>query len=239
LKLSSITQWLKQLRLPQHCILCTEAHAGSDAVCDHCLSLFIPTSFCCSCCALPLPPGNFLLCGQCIQKKPDFDRVTAPYPFEEPLRSVLHEFKYHQGLYLISFLAKLIRMHLPMEALRTDCLIPVPMHPQKLQQRGFNQAVELTKLLARQLKLPYDLHICKKILHTTPQAELNAEKRRSNLLHAFITGPIPYHHVTLIDDLLTTGSTANALAKSLKKQGVQKVNVWCCARAHVFEGAPS
>jgi ComF family protein len=231
LKLPSISQWLKQLRLPHHCLLCSTSHHGSDAICAHCLDCFKPTLYSCSYCALPLPAGQFLVCGQCIQKKPDFDKVIAPYPFEEPLRSLLHEFKYHQGLYLISFLAKLILSHLPKEALKTDCLIPVPIHPQKLQQRGFNQAAELTKYLARELHLPYDLHVCKKILHTTPQAELNAEQRRSNLRHAFMTSPMPYQHVTIIDDLLTTGSTANALAKSLKIRDVQQVNVWCCARA--------
>ena len=117
---------------------------------------------------------------------------------------------------------------------QAQCLIPVPIHPKKLKQRGFNQAVILTKLLAKQLNLPYDLNSCKKIKHTLPQANLDRKQRRNNLHQAFQVTPIPYQQVILIDDLLTTGSTANELACTLKKSGVTQVDVWCCARA-VYE----
>jgi ComF family protein len=159
------------------------------------------------------------------------DNTHVACRFEEPLRTLLHEFKYHEGLYLCSFLATLIRDALPRGAETTQCLIPVPMHRKRLQQRGFNQAAELAKHLGKILQLPYDLHHCTKIINTPPQAQLNAEERKKNLLNAFHVSPLPYEHITLIDDLITTGNTVNELAKTFKQQGVARVDVWCCAKA--------
>ncbi len=232
MKLSIITQWLKS-RLSRCCVLCTQYHQRSDALCSACHEWLQPTAFSCDICATPLPPSQFLTCGSCIRKKPNFDYVIAPYPFEEPLRTLLHEFKYRQGLYLNSYLAKLIMQHLPPAALQTQCLIPVPIHRKKLIERGFNQAAELTKYLGKTLGIPYQLDACQKIIHTLPQAGLNATQRKRNLTQAFAAEALPFQHITLIDDLLTTGSTVNELAKIFKRQGVARVDVWCCARASI------
>ncbi len=159
------------------------------------------------------------------------DRIFTDYRFEEPLRGLLHEFKYREGLYLSSFLASLIAHSVSKEALNTQCLIPIPLHTKRLQQRGFNQAALLTKHLSNTFGIPYQLSLCKKIQHTPPQAGLTAEHRRLNLKKAFHVPPMPYQHITLVDDLLTTGSTAHALASLLKQQGVIRVDVWCCAKA--------
>lgn len=227
----SISQWLKYRRVPRTCVLCAQYHPGNDAVCLKCHEFFTPFTSFCTYCAYPLPVGNFQICGECIKTKPYFDETIAPYPFEEPLRTLLHELKYHQGLYLVSFLANLIIKHLPSHALQTECLIPVPMHRKRLQMRGFNQAAELTKAISRVLHIPYQLNACKKTTHTLPQANLNAAQRQINLSNAFQTKlSHQYQHVTLIDDLMTTGSTANELAKTLKEKGVNHVSVWCCAR---------
>jgi len=181
---------------------------------------------------MPIPPGTLMLCGTCSIKKPYQDHVIAGHAFEEPLRTLLHEFKYQEGLYLTSYLANLILAALPKELPPTQCLIPVPLHPLRLKQRGFNQAAELAKYLSRQLGIPYHLTHCHKVVHTKPQAELNAQSRQKNLKGAFQAEPMPYQHVTLIDDLITTGSTINEIAKTIKKQGVTQVDVWCCARVY-------
>lgn len=230
MKTSSISYWLKQLRLPCVCTLCNSYHTGFNAVCSGCHEFFTPITAACQYCALPLPQSNFMICGTCIQKKPYFDYTHAPYIFEEPLRTLLHEFKYHQGLYLLSFLTKLMVHQLPEEALETECLIPVPMHPLKLRQRGFNQAAELAKTLSDHLAIPHNPFICHKSIYTQPQAGLNAEQRKNNLQNSFQVQPLEYKRITLIDDLITTGSTTNELAKTFKAQGVERVDVWCCAR---------
>lgn len=115
-----------------------------------------------------------------------------------------------------------------------QCLIPVPLHPARLKQRGYNQTVVLTKLLAKKLYLPYDLKSCQKTKNTPAQASLEKTKRYSNLHQAFKVRTLPYSHVVLVDDLLTTGSTANELALALKKTGIARVDIWCCART-VYE----
>jgi ComF family protein len=177
-----------------------------------------------------LPDRLFLKCGPCSTNTPYLDQVFTSHRFEEPFRTVLHEFKYHEGLYLTSFLSKLMLPAIPLDY-QTDCLIPVPMHALQIRRRGFNQAILLAKHLGHRLNFPVNSNLCQKLIHTPQQAGLNAKARHSNLRHAFQAKKIPYQRVTLIDDLLTTGSTANELARELKRVGVQEVNLWCCAKA--------
>jgi len=227
-KILSITQ---RLRLPAICALCNQYHHGKLAVCTECQKHLSPIKHACIHCALPLLDNIFLICGHCIKKKPHVDFVIAANKFEEPLRTLLHEFKYNEGLYLSSFFTSLILNAIPTEAKTTECLIPVPLHNKRLRQRGFNQTALLAKELGRALKLPYNLTYCSKIINTAPQASLNADGRKANLKNSFHVKSNKYKHITLIDDLLTTGSTVNELAKTLKQQGVSRVDVWCCARA--------
>lgn len=221
------------LRLPSICMLCKQFHKNRHAVCDFCIELIPSINYKCSQCAYPLPTTQFLLCGACIKKPPHFDRSYIAFPYEEPLRGLLQEFKYQKGLYLSSLLCKLMLKALN----QTDaqCLIPVPMHPIRLKQRGYNQALVLTKLLAKKLELPYDFQSCQKIVNTPPQASLDSKQRHKNLLNVFQVSDIPYEHVILVDDLLTTGATANELALTLKRKGVRRVDLWCCARTILQE----
>lgn len=226
-KITSIAQLF---RLPAICELCNHYHFGHLAICAECTTLLTPLGPACGYCALPLPDAAFLVCGVCCRKKPYVDTVMTAYCFEEPLRTLLHEFKYREGLHLLTFLTTLMLHALPADVYKTECLIPIPMHPKRLRQRGFNQAAELTKQLSRRLNIPCDLTHCQKRVNTMPQAGLSAKARRKNLRHVFQVNPKPYQHITLIDDLMTTGSTANELARMLKSQGVERVDLWCCAR---------
>lgn len=226
-KKNSITHLL---RLPSVCVVCYKYHQNSYAVCQNCLSLLQPLGAACQYCALPLLDNSFLVCGRCVKLKPAFDKIFVLYRFEEPLRTLLHEYKYKGALYLRKLLVQLMLDALPPEGLNTQCLIPVPLHYKKLRERGFNQAAEFSKMLAGLLKIPCELTLCKKVLNTPAQVSLNGDKRRQNLRHAFQIKSHPYQHITLVDDLLTTGSTVNELAMLFKQQGVTRVDVWCCAR---------
>ncbi|WP_423202247.1 ComF family protein [Legionella rowbothamii] len=225
-KLFIVTQ---SLRLPSICTLCSQFHKSNHAVCERCIEFMPLLGLACRHCATPLADAGSLICGSCIKKPPQFEHAYITYKFEEPLRGLLHQFKYHNGLYLHSFLSHLMLNGLPDSNL-PQCLIPVPMHARKIKQRGFNHAAILTRGLAKKLNLPYDLTSCQKILNTAPQASLDKKQRQSNLRHAFISKKLPFQHVALVDDLLTTGSTANELALTLKKSGVERVDLWCCAR---------
>ncbi|STX29468.1 competence protein ComF [Legionella beliardensis] len=229
-KMASIAQ---VLRLTAVCALCNQYHREQFAICKPCLELISPLTYACSICRLPLPNNSLQQCGYCIRQKPVFDYVLAAYSFDEPLRTLIHNFKYHQALHLKSLLAKLMLDALPTSPYRPDCLIPIPMHPNRLYQRGFNQTVELTKLLAKRLAIPMDLNVVHKKINTLPQASLSGAQRRRNLKSSFIAKPNPYQHVTIIDDLMTTGSTANEVARLLKKQQIEHVDIWCLARATI------
>ncbi|WP_416209909.1 ComF family protein [Legionella sp. PATHC035] len=226
-KIWSVTQ---SLRLYSICTLCNQFHNNKMAVCTPCIDFMPHLGSACERCAYPLADTHLQICGRCIKKTPHFDRAYINYTFEEPLRSLLHQFKYHEGLYLGSFLSHLMVNSLPNLENLPQCFIPVPMHPQRIKARGFNQAAVLVRLLARKLGVPYDITSCQKIRNTEPQASLDGEQRQKNLRHAFKSKKLPWQHVAIIDDLLTTGSTANELAFTLKKSGVKKVDIWCCAR---------
>lgn len=226
-KLRSIA---RSIRLPSICVLCNQFHCNISAVCMPCIELMPLLGYTCKHCAYPLFDGDYLVCGQCIKNTPHFDKTITAYRFEEPLRSLLHQFKYQQKLYLTSFLSQLIINAWEEERIKPQCLIPMPMHPQKIKTRGFNQTVLLTRTLAKKLEIPMDLSSCQKVINTIPQAQLDGEDRPHNIRGAFHVSAMPYQHVALIDDLLTTGSTANELAITVKKTGVERVDLWCCAR---------
>lgn len=220
-----------RLRLAAPCRICRLYHRNHYAICHACIDLLEPLGPACRSCAISLPQKTPLVCGACSVKPPALDRVFTAYRFTEPLRTLLHAFKYEAALYLASFLTQLI-----LEATEdddpTECLIPIPLHRKRLQTRGFNQAAILAQNLSTHTRKPCVLQGCSKILLTRPQAGLNAKQRRTNLLDAFQSDVLPYRHITLVDDLYTTGATANAVAKILKEQaGIQRVDLWCCARA--------
>ena len=227
-KIASISQCFY---IPTICTLCNHPHRDHDAICKSCAQLLKPITHPCQICCRPLPSHDFLLCGLCLKNKPHFDRVITHYLFEEPLRSLLHALKYENALYLRRFLAQLMLDAYDENIAQADCLIPIPLHPERMRQRGFNQAAELAKIIARKIHSPYNTKLCRKITNPLPQVGLNGKARETNLRHSFEVKKSTYQHVILIDDIITTGSTANEVARTLKHQGVMRVDVWCCARA--------
>lgn len=224
----------QSLHFPSICVLCNQFHQSKHAVCNFCIEFMPQLGLACQHCATPLADTGSLICGQCIKTPSHFDHAYIVYKFEEPLRGLIHQFKYHNGLYLSSFLSHLIIKALPSQSNhQPQCLIPVPMHSKKIKQRGFNHAAVLTQKLAKKLQINYDLTSCQKIINTVPQASLDKKQRKKNLHHAFTSKRLSYQHVALVDDLLTTGATANELALTLKKSGVKRVDLWCCARTVV------
>jgi len=234
--LASIT---RHFRLPHACAVCESPHRGPFTVCTHCEPLLKKNTYPCEICGLPLANETYPYCGECIQEKPAFDSTFAPLLYEEPLRTLIHQFKYHTGLYLKTYLAHLMNQALPSHFQNANCLIPVPLHPIRLKERGYNHTHELAKTLSHLTKIKLNAHICTKKRNTLPQAHLDHKTRQKNLHNAFAIRPHAYQHIILIDDVLTTGSTANELAHLFKKSGVKRVDVWCCARAAPKNHLPS
>ncbi len=112
-----------------------------------------------------------------------------------------------------------------------DCIIPVPLHAARLRERGFNQSLELARPIARRLHLPLDTHRCRRLRNTPPQADLTARHRHSNIKGAFGVTEKISGHIAIIDDVMTTGSTAQEMSRILLDAGAAEVEVWVCARA--------
>jgi ComF family protein len=225
----SLIKKMRSISFSKRCILCQCKYQAKFAVCPTCQHHLPRLSNPCLSCAQPLPSLNPPYCNDCLKNPPIIDQININYPFIDPLRTLIHTFKFTQGLYLTSFLAELMlnRTHtidLP------ELLVPVPLHPLRLRQRGFNQALLLARYLSRQLQVPYQAALCHKIKNTPAQTTLSAESRQHHLLDTFTVLPMDYQHIALIDDVYTTGATVHALARAFKEQGVGRVDVWCVAK---------
>jgi len=182
-----------------------------------------------------LPGPHERLCAHCQQADPAFERVQAPWLFTQPLQQLLHQFKFHGSLAAGNTLGRLFAQQLEIEA-KPDLIIPVPLHPKRLRERGYNQAAELARPIGKLLNLPLDTRSLQRIRHTNEQSSLNAKERRRNLRGAFhCNADLQNKRVVIVDDVVTTGSTANEIAKTLRRAGARHIEIWAAARASRHE----
>ena len=214
----------------QNCVLCAD-DAGNTALCPACwsdLSRMPDTT--CPICALPVNESG-TLCGSCLKHPPAYERTLAAYAFTFPLDRLVHAFKYHHQFSLLDTLtAPLIEalQHHP----RPDAILPMPLHPWRLRERGYNQALLLAQHLAHQFKLPLLTHSCQRTRVTTEQARLSRQQRLDNLRGAFTCDAnVQGLHIAIVDDVMTSGSSAQHLAQALKHAGASTVECWVVARA--------
>ncbi len=215
--------------LPPRCLLCGAPGEGLDLCADCRMDLPINAS-CCAHCALPLPyPAA--RCGACLRRAPAWDGAWAPYRYGWPLDRLESRFKFSANLAAGRVLGTLWAAHpLP---LRPQLIVPVPLHRARLRARGYNQALELARCLARQHGLPLRRDLLRRTQATAAQTELDARARRRNVRGAFeVRGNLDgLDQVALVDDVMTTGATLSECARVLKRAGVQRVQAWALARA--------
>jgi ComF family protein len=222
--------WFKK-NWPQHCFLCG-ARCYQQTLCPACeqeLPLLSPPF--CTVCATPLASTCVpSICGNCLRKPPAYHHTIAGWQYRWPLDRLIHAFKFHHQFSLLPVLAKPLLDRLRDQP-APDILIPMPLHPQRLRQRGYNQALLLAQHLSRQMKLPVLKTACQRTRHTTEQSGLSRAERVSNLRHAFIcAAAVRGQHIALIDDVMTSGSSAHWLAQALLTAGASSVNCWILAR---------
>ncbi|WP_339415374.1 MULTISPECIES: ComF family protein [unclassified Pseudomonas] len=226
--------WLKTV---QTCLICDEATQSTHCVCNVCETELPWLLEHCDVCALPLPMEG-LVCGQCQRQPPPFKQVIAPWTYSFPIDSLISRFKHQARWPFGQMLARLLAQHLQhrldnTELTRPDCLLPVPIARKRLRERGYNQALMLTRWLSSELNLPHDEHVLLRPHDTVAQQALDAKTRKRNLLGAFALAPgaqVQDRHFALVDDVLTTGATAHSLAQLLMKAGARQVDVYCLAR---------
>ena len=228
--LSIIQDWV----YPPTCLLCGDDGSRQLDLCPPCRISLPAHQQGCRLCSVPMPSiiNTTSLCGECQKQPPDFDATFASFSYQEPIRHLIHGLKFNARFANARLLATLMAEQLRMQQDKPDLLVPVPLHPRRYRQRGYNQSIELTRHLSKLLNIPFNVNCCQRIRHSIPQAELNARQRRRNLSKAFIARPQSrIHSVAIIDDVMTTGSTVRAMATALKRSGITRVQVWVCARA--------
>lgn len=227
-----ISRCWQRIALP--CCLCRFASHSGYNLCRDCQDNMPWQRHVCQTCALPLASAETLICGKCIQNPPSHTRLLAAFNYQQPVESLIYQFKFGQGLDIGLVLAQCFYQYLlqhPQQS-RPEYLIPVPLHPKRLRERGYNQAAELCKLLSRWLSIPKDLHSCRRIRHTQAQTLISAKARRRNMRNAFSVSPrFRANHVAIIDDVYTSGSTTRELSRALKLAGVATIEIWVIARA--------
>lgn len=170
------------------------------------------------------------MCGACLQHPPAYDRTLAAFSYAFPVDQLIQALKYQQRLAIAPVLGHALGLaarSLPCP----DVLIAMPLHPKRLQHRGFNHATEIARKVANELNLPLDLSVCERVRDTPPQVALAYDQRRRNVRDAFSChGKVVGKRVALIDDVMTTGTSLDELAKTLKKAGALEVEAWVVAR---------
>jgi ComF family protein len=232
-----VYDWLKKAQMlayPATCILCGAPGEGDRDLCDGCHQDLPHNHHPCRRCALPLPDAAppHALCGECLKQPPPFDGCRAALRYESPVNHLISGLKFHGRLSYGRLLAELLGSYLEQGiGGLPQLLIPVPLHPSRLRERGFNQALELAHPLGRRFNIPVDIKSCIRCRATEPQSGLDRKDRRRNIRGAFeIAAEIGADHVVLVDDVVTTGNTVNELARLLHRQGVEQIEVWAVAR---------
>lgn len=218
---------------PATCLLCLDpGQPPSLDLCRDCEEDLPRNAAACRACAMPMADDD-PLCGVCLRRLPAFDAAFAPYRYEFPLAELVHRLKYGGQIAIARILGTVLaRRLLERGAHRVDALVPVPLHPARELARGYNQAEEIARFAAEILNLPVLAGIASRVRATEEQAALPAIVRRVNVAGAFeVRAAKPPPSVAIVDDVLTTGATADALAVALKRAGCRRVEVWAVARA--------
>ena len=229
---------------PACCLACHGPGDDGRELCRDCAATLPWNHSACATCAIPLPavaasaasrtpPAQ--VCGACLRRAPPLAEARAACVYAAPLDRLLPRLKFHQDLAAGRLLAHLMTdAFAPTAAAWTGpvALLPLPLHRARLRQRGYDQALELARPLARALALPLLSGALRRARDTPPQSRLDAAQRRRNLKDAFAVRPgvaLP-PHVVLVDDVMTTGATLHAAAIALRRAGVARVDGWVCAR---------
>lgn len=214
--------------ISQPCLLCGSRTLGA-ALCAPCRRDLprLPSPRCPSC-ARPTPVGE--VCGACLKRPPAFERCRAALAYDPPADILVQRLKYGGELALAGFLADLLLPEIDRAAL-PDAILPIPLHPRRLGERGFNQAVEIGRRLSRRLGIPLILADCRRIRDTPAQVGLDHAARLRNLRGAFACGEaLRGRHVALLDDVMTSGASLDALAQAVRQAGATRVEAWVVAR---------
>ena len=212
--------------LPQSCQLCG-AEGAPEPLCAACRAdlPWLPSRRC-AICAVPLATGSF--CGICLDHPPRYERVEAAFLYDYPLDTLIHAYKYGGRLALARLLGAAVAQNVARDV---DVIVPMPLARGRLAERGFNQALEIARVIETDTRIALLPDACRKVAETPPQATLPWKERTRNVRRAFVCDiDLSGRTVAVVDDVLTTGATLNELARVLLRAGAASVRGWVVAR---------
>lgn len=219
--------------LPSSCALC--GGQARQAICDDCRMRFLAShGGRCTCCALAVSGSN-TLCAACLRNPPSFDTTLAACDYAPPLDRLVLALKFGRRLELAPLLGTLLAETAGSlcHPDRPDLLVPVPLGARRLSGRGFNQALEIARPLARALDIPLSARLLMRMRETGAQSLLHPDERRANVAGAFAlreNTDLRGLHIGVVDDVMTTGETLHAIAALLKRHGAARVTNFVFAR---------
>ena len=228
-----IKAWLQTLlanAYTQDCLLCA-AESNSGILCSACAAdLPRQVHNACPRCASATLNGE--ICGRCLSKPPHFDTTAAIFAYQFPVDKLIQAFKYAQRLALSHYFGEQLAALATSRLMdQINLVMPLPLAKERLRERGFNQALELARPVAKALRVPLEVNICQRLRNTKAQTQLPWREREKNIRNAFhCSQDLSYQRILLIDDVMTTGASANECARTLKLHGAASVNILIVAR---------
>lgn len=223
-KISKILDYL----YPPRCPVCDRI--CGDGICDPCRKklIYIKEDFCLKC-GKPLSDSRQEYCMDCRKRKHFFQQGRSLFSYQGAVRKSLYRLKYANKREYADCFGEEIAEHLGrwIRQKKISKIVPVPLHPVRKRQRGYNQAALLARSISRNMGIPVDEHLLYRVKRTAPQKKLSGQARRANLRDAFVAvkNIRPGERILLVDDIYTTGSTADAAAECLMKAGKCQVYV--------------
>ena len=232
--INNCSKIIQSMVFPSQCVLCGAEATEEYDLCRACRTELPYLSITCQCCALPLQMAG--TCGRCLQHVPSFDRAYGIFHYAQPLDFLIQRLKFNKKLSYARLLGSLMAEELFKRYVAAaqplpGVIIPVPLHTSRLRERGYNQALEIARPIARRLEIPIDHRCAARTRETATQSELPAKFRRHNVKGAFKITGLQANHVAIIDDVMTTGHTVEEFASEVRRAGVKKIDIWTCARA--------
>ena len=223
-------RWMHELLAAPHCLLC--AGPTQALVCADCRAALPWNEPACPRCARPLTVGPPRTCPDCLRRAPPFDAALCAFRYETPVSGAIQRLKYSADFLAARWLADALAERLQHRtAPLPDCLLPVPLHRWRQLRRGYNQSQQLARIVAARLHLPLEAGLARRLRATEDQIGKTAVERRRNLRGAFaVSAAVSGKAVALIDDVMTTGSTAAELARACRRAGASGVEIWAVAR---------
>lgn len=226
----------KRILWPPTCVLCKAASGRGMDLCSACERDLALNDGCCRTCAHPLPETASAdpVCGACRKRLPKFDYAFVPHRYGYPLDHLVQRLKYGGELAVGRVLGELFARHLldRRERPLPHAIVPVPLGRRRYVSRKFNQAVEIGRPIARACGVRMYTDLVVRTRDTREQASLERKQRRRNVRGAFaVVRELPCDHVAILDDVVTTASTVNEIARVLRRAGARTIEVWAIARA--------